>query len=436
MGQSGKQKLKIFISYASEDRVEVKILADKLKSEGFDPWIDVDKILPGQDWRNVIKKAVRESNVIIVCLSVNSVRKEGFVQKEIAFAVDVAEEKPEDVIFIIPVRLDTCNVPDRLSKWQWVDIFREDTYNKLKLSLYQRAIYLGIISEKSLYDSFYNAIDSKDYQEAISYAEKILAVDQNADIKSHLCEIYKSLYYKKRHDKEYSEAIGYLDKSLEIEPDDCDLWSERRRFYLLYSNGKKERLESDSQILRLKPEEWEVRRERAGLYRDFGQYDLSIKDLDEHIKFYQKYISKGEIDVNDDEIRFSLWAAYQFKAEMRKIIGDKKGAKQDILKASEFTDDFEQSELEASLEEVDQFNLDIHIDTVVNENESPDEVASQLVERGNLKRLKASQMNLQNENEEHLYRRLKHSAMKDYGEALKLKNHLAYEILEDYLKEI
>jgi tetratricopeptide (TPR) repeat protein len=436
MIQSAKQKLKIFISYASEDRVKVKILADKLKSEGFDPWIDVDKILPGQDWRNVIKKAVRDSNAIIVCLSSNSVRKEGFVQKEIAFAVDVAEEKPEDVIFMIPVRLDTCNVPDRLSKWQWVDIFQEENYNKLKLSLYQRATHLGIISEKSLYDSFYTAVDNKDYQEAIGYAEKILAVDPSTDIKSDLCKIYKSLYYEKRGAKEYSEAIGYLDKSLEIEPDDYYSWTERRRFYLLYSIGKKGRLESDSQILRLEPEEWEVRLERAGIYRDFGQYDLSIKDLDEYIKSYQKYISKGEIDVNDDEIRFNLWAAYRFRAEMRMLLGDKNGAKQDILKASEFTDDFEQGELETSLEEVDQFDLDSHIDAIVNKSESPEKVASQLVERGNLKRLKASQMNPQNEDEKYLYRRLKRSAMEDYGEALKLKNHLAYEILEDYLKEL
>ncbi|GEM_PF-5173692 len=436
MVQSAKQKLKIFVSYASEDRVKVKILADKLKSEGFDPWIDVDKILPGQDWRNVIKKAVRDSNAIIVCLSSNSVRKEGFVQKEITFAVDVAEEKPEDVIFIIPVRLDTCNVPDRLSKWQWVDIFQEENYDKLKLSLYQRATYLGIISKKSLYDSFYNAVDNKDYQEAIGYAEKILAVDQNADIKSDLRTIYKSLYYEKKDAKEYSIAIGYLDKSLEIDPDDYYGWAERRRFYLLYSNGKKGRLEADSQILRLKPEEWEIRIERAYLYSRFGQYDLAIKDLDEYIKFYQKYISKGEIDGNDGGIRFNLWEAYNFKAEMRMVLGDKEGAKQDVLKAYEFTDDFEQSELEASLDKVDQFDLDRHIDTVVNKSEAPEKVASKLVERANLKRLKASRMNLQNENEKYLYRRLKYSAMDDYGEALKSKNHLAYEILEDYIREI
>jgi hypothetical protein len=42
-----------------------------------------------------ISKAIRNSDAIIICLSKASVLKEGYVQKEIKSALDIAEEKPE-----------------------------------------------------------------------------------------------------------------------------------------------------------------------------------------------------------------------------------------------------------------------------------------------------------------------------------------------------
>ena len=44
-----------------------------------------------------------------VFLSVDSVTKEGYLQKEIRQALDVANEKPEGSIFLIPARLDNCS---------------------------------------------------------------------------------------------------------------------------------------------------------------------------------------------------------------------------------------------------------------------------------------------------------------------------------------
>ena len=54
-----------------------------------------------------------------------TVTKQGFVQKEIRFALDIADEHPPGRIFIIPVRLVDCDVPDRLKKWQWVSLFED-----------------------------------------------------------------------------------------------------------------------------------------------------------------------------------------------------------------------------------------------------------------------------------------------------------------------
>ena len=95
-------------------------------------------------WEREVKKAVRESDVVIVCLTRSSITKEGFVQKEIREALDVADEKPEDTIFVIPLKLEECRVPDRLRRWQWVNLFAPDGYDKLTRALHVRATALGI----------------------------------------------------------------------------------------------------------------------------------------------------------------------------------------------------------------------------------------------------------------------------------------------------
>jgi hypothetical protein len=106
-----------------------------------EPWLDEDKILPGQDWNLEITTAVRKSDVVIVCLSHSSVTKEGYVQKEIKLALDVADEKPDGTIFIIPMRLEECSVPERLRQWHWVDAFDNASkpYEKLGDALDVRA---------------------------------------------------------------------------------------------------------------------------------------------------------------------------------------------------------------------------------------------------------------------------------------------------------
>jgi formylglycine-generating enzyme required for sulfatase activity len=114
-----------------------------LKLHGVQPWLDREDLLPGQDWEVEIPKAIFTSDVILVCLSKNSVNKEGYVQKEIAFALDKALEKPQGTIFIIPIKLEECDVPDRLKRYQWVDYFRTDGRKRLLMGLNQRALGLG-----------------------------------------------------------------------------------------------------------------------------------------------------------------------------------------------------------------------------------------------------------------------------------------------------
>lgn len=95
-----------------------------MKIAGANPWIDIENLLPGQHWRDEIKKAIRASRYFITVLSANSVSKRGYVQKEVAEAFDILEEFPESEIFIIPIRLDDClPAHEKLGELHWANMF-------------------------------------------------------------------------------------------------------------------------------------------------------------------------------------------------------------------------------------------------------------------------------------------------------------------------
>lgn len=152
MPKDSKRPLKVFLCHASGDKPQVRALYRRLIAEGVDAWLDQEKLLPGQDWRVEIPRAVREADVVVVCLSNKSITKEGYVQKEIKFALDSADEKPEGTIFLIPARLEECIVPEQVGRWQWVDLYEENGFIKLLRSLKLRADKVGAVIQQSSYE--------------------------------------------------------------------------------------------------------------------------------------------------------------------------------------------------------------------------------------------------------------------------------------------
>lgn len=148
------RKLNVFLCHAKEDKPTVRELYRQLTAEGWmDVWLDEEKLLPGQNWDIEIEKAVESSDIVLVCLSQRAVTKEGYVQSEQSFVLDIARTKPEETIFVIPLRLDECQVPRRLRTWQYLDYFpkanRKKAYQRLLESLKLRAAKFGIDFQKT-----------------------------------------------------------------------------------------------------------------------------------------------------------------------------------------------------------------------------------------------------------------------------------------------
>ena len=134
-----RSEIQIFLAHASEDKEAVLQLYDQLKTAGYKPWMDVHDLIPGQNWRAAIPKALKSSGIIVACLSSNSVAKRGYIQKEFRMAIEELSNLPPDEIYLIPLRLDACEIRDlqqfgyglALRDLQWLDYWQPDGFEKL-----------------------------------------------------------------------------------------------------------------------------------------------------------------------------------------------------------------------------------------------------------------------------------------------------------------
>jgi hypothetical protein len=114
----------VFIAYVKEDEALAARLYRELEAAGFSAWMDVRKLLAGQNWPRAIETSIDSSEFFVACFSANSVRKKGGFQAEIRYALDCARQVPLDEIFIVPVRLDECAVPRTIRhELQYIDLF-------------------------------------------------------------------------------------------------------------------------------------------------------------------------------------------------------------------------------------------------------------------------------------------------------------------------
>jgi hypothetical protein len=130
-----KRQINIFLIHTHHDRQAVHDLYARLGKDGIKPWLDVKKLLPGQDWRHEIRRAILMSDIVVICLSRSFLRHQGYCQEEMKIALEKANLLPDGETFIVPARLEKCDTPELLRRWHRVDLFEADGYKRLIRSL-------------------------------------------------------------------------------------------------------------------------------------------------------------------------------------------------------------------------------------------------------------------------------------------------------------
>lgn len=164
----------IFLSYAREDFEIAKKLYSDFSESGLRVWWDYESLLPGENWKEVISREIKQPKYFLALLSNNSLNKQGYVQKELRIAYEILQESPINRVFVIPIRLEECLPFDEwLLRLNWVDLFasyetglskilRVVTLNKsmnLEISTAARKIdYEGL---RQLLDKYHMTIDEE-----------------------------------------------------------------------------------------------------------------------------------------------------------------------------------------------------------------------------------------------------------------------------------
>ena len=138
---------RVVLCYSKEGQSSVRELYCWLKAEGFSPWMDCEDLVGGQDWEFEIRNAIQGARAVIVCMTERLAGKRGFIQREIKFALDEATQQPEGAIFIVPVRIEDCSVPDRLATLHWIDLFEVSGHERLRQAL-DRTHPVGTVSDQ------------------------------------------------------------------------------------------------------------------------------------------------------------------------------------------------------------------------------------------------------------------------------------------------
>jgi len=138
-----KRPLKAFLCHSKRDKKAIRRLYTKLVRDNVKVWFDEKELLPGESWALLIQSNVQDSDVVLICLSHAAINNKGYIHKEIQLALDIAQLQPEGSIFIVPVRLEECEIPQRLQKYQWSNLFQRGGYARLLSSLKERASELS-----------------------------------------------------------------------------------------------------------------------------------------------------------------------------------------------------------------------------------------------------------------------------------------------------
>lgn len=124
-------KSQIFLSYTRDDEEKIIALYAQLSEAGFSPWIDRKNILPGADWAHSIEQAIQQCDFFFICLSKKSANRRGEVQKEVRLAFEKQKGMLPGDIYLIPIKLEECEIPEQFSRLQVISLFETGAWDRL-----------------------------------------------------------------------------------------------------------------------------------------------------------------------------------------------------------------------------------------------------------------------------------------------------------------
>ncbi len=115
----------VFLSHNSKDKPWVRLLAQRLISDGVVVWLDEAELNIGDSLIEKIASGIKEMKFVAAILSKNSIEST-WVQKEISLAM--SKEISGRKVTVLPLLIEKCDLPASLSDKLYADFTNPDNY--------------------------------------------------------------------------------------------------------------------------------------------------------------------------------------------------------------------------------------------------------------------------------------------------------------------
>jgi hypothetical protein len=123
----------VFLCHTSDNKDYAANLNKYLESEGLKPWLDKKKIYGGDEWDSLLEKTILKEVDYFVVLQSNAMEKkfESYFRKEIKLALERQQKFMPGIRFIIPTKIDDCQLLEELEHLQTIDLGIADNEKEL-----------------------------------------------------------------------------------------------------------------------------------------------------------------------------------------------------------------------------------------------------------------------------------------------------------------
>jgi hypothetical protein len=102
-----------FISYVREDTLIANYLAEILRANNVEPWLDTQRLAVGQRWKEELRKAIQEGNRFVAIFSAaRASRERSVAHEELLIALEELRLRPRDRQWFLPIKLDATPIPN------------------------------------------------------------------------------------------------------------------------------------------------------------------------------------------------------------------------------------------------------------------------------------------------------------------------------------
>lgn len=113
--ESKPRRYDVFLSYSSASLPWVRRFTEALTESGITAWFDAHEILPGERWRDQIEKALRQSRVLIMVLTPESIQRPWTF-----FELGAALADKKRIVPVLSEEVALADIPTVVRQFQFV----------------------------------------------------------------------------------------------------------------------------------------------------------------------------------------------------------------------------------------------------------------------------------------------------------------------------